>query len=117
MRRAAVRGAVSKDGIFDSVCYQKKEPGVVLLSGYYRSRADAVPGGRMGDALSTWFEARSCDRTQSVNECGGHSTMAGLNIAKLCYETLLSYGAAARVASEGISSHRLWITLSRRISC
>ncbi len=25
----------------------------------------------MGDALSTWFEARSCEQTRSVNECGG----------------------------------------------
>ena len=50
--------------------------------------------------MSTWFEARSCDRTQSPNECGGHSTAAGLHLAKLCYETLLDYGAAAKVASE-----------------
>jgi len=54
----------------------------------------------MGDALSTWFEARSCDRTQSANECGGYATMAGLGIAKLCYETLLTHGAAAKLASE-----------------
>ncbi len=54
----------------------------------------------MGDALSTWFEARSCERTQSVNECGGLSTAAGLAIARLCYDTLLSYGVAARLANE-----------------
>jgi glycerol dehydrogenase len=55
----------------------------------------------MGDALATWFEARSCDRTQSPNECDGYGTAAGLAIARLCYETLLSHGAAARRASEG----------------
>jgi glycerol dehydrogenase len=54
----------------------------------------------MGDALSTWFEARSCERTQSANECGGFGTAAGLGIAKLCYETLLSHGVAAKLASE-----------------
>jgi glycerol dehydrogenase len=54
----------------------------------------------MGDALSTWFEARSCERTQSANECGGYGTTVGLGIAKLCYETLLSHGAAAKLASE-----------------
>jgi glycerol dehydrogenase len=54
----------------------------------------------MGDALSTWFEARSCERTQSTNECGGYSTAAGLAIAKLCYETLLSHGVAAKLANE-----------------
>ena len=92
----------SKDGIFDAVCYQKTNPAVVLVDVAIIATAPSrflVAG--MGDALSTWFEARSCDRTQSVNECGGHSTMAGLNIAKLCYETLLTYGAAAKVANEG----------------
>ncbi len=54
----------------------------------------------MGDALSTWFEARSCHRTRSPNECGGISTDAGLRIAKLCYETLLTMVAAAKVANE-----------------
>jgi glycerol dehydrogenase len=54
----------------------------------------------MGDALSTWFEARSCERTRSANECGGYGTTVGLGIAKLCYETLLSHGAAAKLASE-----------------
>jgi glycerol dehydrogenase len=54
----------------------------------------------MGDALSTWFEARSCDRTQSPNECGGYSTMAGLHIARLCYETLLAYGVAGKLACQ-----------------
>jgi glycerol dehydrogenase len=54
----------------------------------------------MGDALSTWFEARSCERSQSPNECGGYSTMTGLNLAKLCYDTLLLYGSAAKTACD-----------------
>jgi glycerol dehydrogenase len=54
----------------------------------------------MGDALSTWFEARSCDRTGSPNECGGRSTLAGLDLARLCYETLLSYGLVAKNAND-----------------
>lgn len=91
----------SKDGVFDSVCYQKTNPAVVLVDvGIIAAAPTRFLVAGMGDALSTWFEARSCDRTQSMNECGGHSTMAGLRIAKLCYETLLTYGAAAKVASE-----------------
>jgi glycerol dehydrogenase len=54
----------------------------------------------MGDALATWFEARSCDRTLSPNECGGYGTLVGLHIARVCYETVMKYGAAAKVASE-----------------
>jgi glycerol dehydrogenase len=91
----------SKDGIFDSVCYQKTNPAAVLVDVSIIAAAPTrflVAG--MGDALSTWFEARSCNRTQSPNECGGYGTTVGLHIAKLCYETLLTYGVAAKVANE-----------------
>lgn len=91
----------SEDGIFESVCYQKTNPAVVLVDVEIIAAAPTrflVAG--MGDALATWFEARSCDRTHSANECGGYSTMAGLHIARLCYETLLAHGLAAKVASE-----------------
>jgi len=91
----------AKDGVFDSVCYQKMNPAAVLVDVAIIAAAPTrflVSG--MGDALSTWFEARSCDRTRSANECGGYATTAGLGIAKLCYETLLTDGAAAKLASE-----------------
>ena len=91
----------SNEGIFESVSYQKTNPAVVLVDVAIIAAAPTrflVAG--MGDALSTWFEARSCERTHSPNECGGYGTMVGLGIAKLCYETLLTYGVAAKVASE-----------------
>jgi glycerol dehydrogenase len=91
----------SKDGVFDSVCYQKSNPAAVLVDlGIIAAAPTRFLVAGMGDALSTWFEARSCERTQSANECGGYSTRAGLSIAKLCYETLLSHGVAAKIASE-----------------
>jgi len=91
----------SDEGEFQSVHYQKMNPQVVLVD--TRVIADAplrflVSG--MGDALATWFEARSCDRTRSANECGGLSTLTGLTLARLCYDTLLTYGPAARTAAE-----------------
>jgi glycerol dehydrogenase len=91
----------SDAGVFESVYYQKMNPQVVLVDVNVIAHAPArflVAG--MGDALATWFEARSCDRTQSMNECGGYSTLAGLHLAKLCYETILKYGAAAKMACE-----------------
>jgi len=91
----------SSEGIFDAVFYQKTNPAAVLVDvGIIAAAPTRFLVAGMGDALSTWFEARSCDRTQSANECGGYSTMAGIHIAKLCYDTLLTYGAAAKVASE-----------------
>ncbi|MHC9540788.1 MAG: glycerol dehydrogenase [Vulcanimicrobiota bacterium] len=91
----------SEKGLFQSVNYQKMSPQVVLVDTTVIADAPArflISG--MGDALATWFEARSCDRTKSMNECGGYSTMTGLNLARLCYDTLLMYGASARVAGE-----------------
>lgn len=89
----------SEEGTFDSVSYQKMNPQVVLVDTTVIANAPArflISG--MGDALATWFEARSCDRTQSVNECGGYSTLTALNLARLCYDTLLAYGPAAKIA-------------------
>ena len=91
----------SEQGVFETVYYQKLNPQMVVVDMdviAYAPTRFLVAG--MGDALATWFEARSCERTQSMNECGGYSTMAGLNLAKLCYDTLLLYGTAAKIANE-----------------
>lgn len=91
----------SEGGVFESVYYTKMNPQVVLVDTYLIANAPArflVAG--MGDALATWFEARSCIQTQSLNECGGLSTMTGLNLARLCYDILLQYGSEARHSCE-----------------
>jgi glycerol dehydrogenase len=91
----------SEEGFFQSVYYQKMNPQLVLVDTTVIADSPTrflISG--MGDALATWFEARSCDRTRSANECGGYSTMAGLNLARLCYDTLLMYGSAAKIAGE-----------------
>jgi len=91
----------SEQGIFDSVYYQKSNPAAVLVDTAIIANAPVrflVAG--MGDALATWFEARSCHATQSVNCCGGLSTMTGLSLARLCYDTLLQYGQSAKIAAE-----------------
>lgn len=91
----------SPTGIFEAVHYQKKNPTVVLVDMNIIANAPArflISG--MGDALSTWFEARSCEYTKSMNECGGLSTLTGLSLARLCYDTLLKYGPSAKIANE-----------------
>jgi glycerol dehydrogenase len=91
----------SEDGVFEKVEYQKQNPQVVLMDLNIIAKAPVrflVSG--MGDALATWFEARSCVRTQSLNECGGLSTLTGLHLARLCYETLLKYGETAKLSCE-----------------
>jgi glycerol dehydrogenase len=88
-------------GVFESVYYQKLNPQIVLMDIEVIANAPVrflISG--MGDALATWFEARSCLRTRSLNECGGLSTLAALNIAKLCYDTILNYGSQAIQANK-----------------
>jgi glycerol dehydrogenase len=91
----------SEQGVFESIYYQKSNPTAVLVDTEIVAKAPVrflVAG--MGDALATWFEAKSCSDTQSENECGGLSTLTGLNLARLCYDTLLRYGASAKIAAE-----------------
>ena len=91
----------SEQGVFESVYYQKSNPAVVLVDTAIIAKAPVrflVAG--MGDALSTWFEAKSCSDTQSENACGGLSTLTGINLARLCYDVLLKYGAFAKIAAE-----------------
>ena len=91
----------SEQGVFESVYYQSSNPAAVLVDTTIIAHAPVrflVSG--MGDALATWFEARTCRATQSPNACGGLSTLTGLNLARLCYDTLLTYGLHARIAAE-----------------
>lgn len=89
------------DGVFEKVHYQRSNPAVVLVDMEIIAKAPVrflVAG--MGDALATWFEARSCEATSSENECGGQSTLAGQQLARLCYDVLLEYGSQAKLDNE-----------------
>lgn len=91
----------SEQGVFESVYYQKANPAAVVVDTEIIAQAPVrflVAG--MGDALATWFEAKSCGNTQSENPSGGLSTQTGLTLARLCYDTLLQYGATAKIEAE-----------------
>ena len=88
-------------GTFEAVTYQRRNPDAVVVDTRVIAKAPVrflVSG--MGDALATWFEARSCGRTASANECRGLSTISALGLARLCFDTLLDYGVAAKQANE-----------------
>lgn len=102
------------DHHFDDYAYFRQNPSVVLIDTKVIANAPArflISG--MGDALSTYFEARANERSFSnVNAglpCGanrakgtllGYGTMAAMSLATLCYQTLLSDGAKAVAACE-----------------
>jgi glycerol dehydrogenase len=54
----------------------------------------------MGDALATWLEAEAAFKTRAVNLAGGVPTMAGMALAKLCFDTLMESGVEAKRALE-----------------
>jgi len=86
-------------GRIKRVLTMRRNPDVVLVD--TRIIADSperflVAG--MGDALATWFEAESCRLKHAKNMVRAHSSMTAQTLARLCYETLLEYGVAARAA-------------------
>lgn len=103
----------TEDGSFDDYAYFKQSPSVILIDTTVISQAPVrflVSG--MGDALSTYFEARanvrSCTKVNAGLPCGcreglcgeAKGTKAAFALATLCYETLMSDGAKAKLACE-----------------
>ena len=74
----------------------RRNPDLVLVDSSVVAKAPArllVAG--MGDALATWFEARTCFKNKVKNMRGGASTISALALAELCYKTLLADGPDA----------------------
>ncbi|MCP3965313.1 MAG: glycerol dehydrogenase [Lentisphaerae bacterium] len=91
----------TEDGVFERMYFQKNNPDAVLVDSQVIANAPVrflVAG--MGNALATWFEARSCKQTRSENVVGGISPLTGIAMAQLCYNTLMEYGTAAKLACE-----------------
>jgi glycerol dehydrogenase len=91
----------TKDGQFDRYMNFKKNPDMVLVDTQIIANAPVrflVAG--IGDALSTYFEARACEKSFADNIPGGKSTKAALAIARQCYETLLEDAVKAKLACE-----------------
>lgn len=84
--------------MLDRFLILKRNPDVVLVDSKIIAESPTryfVAG--MGDALATWFEAFTCTKSSAKNLPGGVSTSAALNLAKLCYDTLMKYGVLAKL--------------------
>jgi glycerol dehydrogenase len=57
----------------------------------------------MGDALATWFEAKTCVEGNVKNMRGGRSSQSALALAELCYRILLRDGVEALAAVQNQS--------------
>jgi glycerol dehydrogenase len=102
-----------EDGAFDDVMFYEKSPDVVLIDTDIIVQAPArllVAG--MGDALATYFEARTCVEAWRDNflgtaeggmtggSRGSKATVTAMAIAELCYKVLLEDGVQAKLACE-----------------
>lgn len=89
------------DGSFDSYLFFPENPDAVFVDSQVIADAPVkflVAG--IGDALSTYFEGRASLRTESPSLEGDGITRSGMGIAKLCYDTIRSYGSQAIRACE-----------------
>lgn len=102
------------EGAFDDYAYFKQSPSVVLVDTTVIANAPTrflVAG--MGDALSTYFEARanvaSFTRVNAGLPCGyregvceeARGTQTAFALATLCYENLIKDGVKAKIACDG----------------
>jgi glycerol dehydrogenase len=88
-------------GAFKRYLVLPKNPDVVLVDTKLIVEAPVrflVSG--MGDAMSTWFEAEDCKKKGAANMTGRPGTMTAYGLARLCYDTLLKDGVAAKAACE-----------------
>ncbi len=103
----------NQDGTVEDYAFFQKNPEVVLIDidVIAKSPTRLLVSG-MGDALSTFFEARSCEKSFgdvfAGYPCGAREkacpsakpTKTAMALAKLCYETLLADGFKAKQACE-----------------
>jgi len=91
----------TREGAFKRYQITPRNPDLVLVDTQVIANAPVrllVSG--MGDALSTWFEAEDCRIKGAANMTGRPGPMSAYGLARLCYDTLIEYGALARAACE-----------------
>ena len=94
---SAISVLYHEDGSFDRYLMLEKNPDLVVVDTNVVAAAPlrmTVAG--MGDALATYFEARSCAAARGANEHGGAPGHLALAAARACYDTLIECGVAAK---------------------
>ncbi|BDH44423.1 glycerol dehydrogenase [Salmonella enterica subsp. enterica serovar Choleraesuis] len=79
----------TEQGEFERYLFLPQNPDVVVADTSIIAAAPArFFAAGVGDALATWFEARTCYRADGVNLVLKKPSRTGLGIAKLCYQLL-----------------------------
>ena len=114
---SALSVVYTDDGVFEEYVFFPHNPDLVVVDTQMCANAPyrfLVSG--MGDALATWVEARATAEARKSTMAGGLPTMAGLALARLCWDTLIDYGFSARPPSSTWSP-RPWRRWSRPTPC
>ena len=93
---SALSVVYTDEGVFQEYRIYRRNPDLVLVDTQVIAQSPPrllIAG--MGDALATWFEAKTCADGSVRNMRGGASTQSALALAELCYRTLLSDGLDA----------------------
>ncbi|MBW1979607.1 MAG: glycerol dehydrogenase [Deltaproteobacteria bacterium] len=93
----------TEEGVFDRYLVLPRNPECVLVDTAIVAKAPVhylVSG--MGDALATFWEADTCAKSCKPNVLTGATppTLSAITLARLCYDTLLEHGLAAKLAVE-----------------
>lgn len=91
----------TQEGEFKRYLILPQNPNLVLVDTQIIAKAPVrllVAG--IGDALATWFEAESCQQSFASNMTGRQGSVSAYALARLCYDTLLQYGALAKTSNE-----------------
>ena len=87
------------DGSFNRYLFLPKNPDAVLADTLVLAQEPPrFFAAGVGDGLATYFEARTCYAAQGDNLVLLKPSLAGLGIARLCYETIRDYAAEAMQA-------------------
>lgn len=86
----------TEHGVFQEYRFYRKNADLVLVdTSVIAQGPPRLLAAGMGDALATWFEAKTCAAGHVRNMRGGRSTSSALCLAELCYRTLLDDGLDA----------------------
>lgn len=91
----------SNEGVFEREIVLSRNPDCVIVDTAIIAKAPTVfLVSGMGDALATYWEADTCAKSNKPNVLTGEfpPTLTALNLARLCYDTLLEHGLLAKQA-------------------
>ncbi|RRD40701.1 glycerol dehydrogenase [Leptotrichia sp. OH3620_COT-345] len=98
---SALSVVYTPEGEFEKYLFLRSNPDMVIMDTDIIVNAPVrllVAG--IGDALSTYFEAKACVDSNATSIAGGKATKAALAIAELCLNTLFEDGLKAKIAVE-----------------